>query len=52
VFLVKRWEGEIVASSEIEEVRWLTSEVPSDIKTGSIFGGKVLPALHALGLVD
>lgn len=51
-FVVKKYRGEIKASSEIEELRWLTSEVPSDIKVGSIFGGEVLPALKAKGLVD
>jgi hypothetical protein len=30
----------------------LTSDIPSDIKVGSIFGGKVLPALKKKGLVD
>lgn len=52
VFMVKNWQGEIKPSAEIEELRWLTSEVPSDIQVGSIFGGKVLPKLHELGLVD
>lgn len=51
-FIVKKYSGEIKADSEIEELRWLTSEVPSDIKVGSIFGGEVLPALKAKGLVD
>ena len=51
-FIVKKWSGEIVSSSEVEELRWLTSKVPSDIRIGSIFGGEVLPALHKLGLVD
>ncbi len=52
VFLVKSWQGEIKPSAEIEELRWLTSGLPSDIQVGSIFGGKVLPKLHELGLVD
>lgn len=51
-FIVKKWQGEVVASAEIEELRWLTSNVPSDIKVGSIFGGQILPKLHEQGLVD
>ncbi len=51
-FIVKEWSGDIVASAEIEELRWLTSEVPVDIQVGSIFGGKVLPTLHKMGLVS
>ncbi len=51
-FVVKKWNGTITASSEIEELRWLTHDVPSDIKVGSIFGGQILPKLHEQGLVD
>lgn len=50
-FIVKKYSGAIKATSEVEELRWLTSNVPSDIKVGSIFGGKVLPALKLKGLV-
>lgn len=52
VFMVRKYTGTIKASSEIEELRWLTSSVPSDIKVGSIFGGEVLPKLKAQGLVS
>lgn len=52
VFLVKKWTGKIEAASEIEELRWLTSKLPRDIKVGSIFGGQVLPKLHKLGFID
>lgn len=51
-FMVKKWQGEIEASAEVEELRWLTSDLPTDIKVGSIFGGQVLPKLHEQGLVD
>ena len=52
VFIVKKWRGTITPSAEIEELKWLTSQLPADIQVGSIFGGKVLPKLHELGLVD
>ena len=51
-FIVKKWQGEIKASAEVEELRWLTSDLPTDIKVGSIFGGQVLPKLHKQGLID
>ncbi len=51
-FLVKEWQGTIKPSAEVEEIRWLTSKLPDDIQVGSIFGGKVLPRLYELGLVD
>lgn len=51
-FVVKKWQGDIIASAEVEELRWLTSKLPSDIKVGSIFGGQILPKLHEQGLVD
>lgn len=51
-FIVRKYSGEIKASSEIEELRWLTSNLPSNIKVGSIFGGQVLPKLCRQGLVD
>jgi 8-oxo-dGTP diphosphatase len=51
-FVVKKYTGEVKASSEIEELCWLTSSNPEHIKVGSIFGGTVLPALKQQGLVD
>lgn len=51
-FMVKKWQGDITASAEIEELLWLNSKLPTDIKVGSIFGGQILPKLHELGLVD
>ena len=51
-FIVKKYTGEIKPSAEIEELLWLTSDMSSDIKVGSIFGGIVLPALKEQGLVD
>lgn len=52
VFIVKNWQGTIMRDSEIEEIRWLTSILSTDIQVGSIFGGKVLPRLKEQGLVD
>lgn len=52
VFTVDKWEGTIIASSEVEEIMWITSLVPPELKVGSIFAHEVLPRLKALGLVD
>lgn len=52
VFIVKSWEGEIAPDNEVEEVRWLTSHVPGDIKVGSIFEHEVIPRLKEKGLID
>ncbi len=52
VFIVKRWQGEITPDSEIAEVRWLTSDVPKDIKIGSIMEHETIPKLKAGDLID
>lgn len=52
VFLVKQWRGEIKPDSEVEEIRWLTSEVPQDIQIGSIMEHETIPKLKAENLID
>jgi mutator protein MutT len=52
VFMVKKWQGEIKAASEIEELCWLSSATPDDVLVGSIYRHEVLPRLQARGLVD
>ena len=52
VFLVKKWRGTITPDSEVEEIRWLTSDVPKDIKIGSIMEHETIPKLKAVGLID
>jgi mutator protein MutT len=52
VFLVKKWRGEITPDSEVEEIRWLTSDVPTDIKLGSIMQHETIPKLKAENLID
>lgn len=51
-FMVKQWQGEPRPSQEIEEMRWLTSELPEDLEVASIFGHIILPELQKRGLVD
>jgi mutator protein MutT len=52
VFLVKNWKGTVVASSEIEKILWINSDLPENIKIGSIFAHKVLPLLKNQNLID
>lgn len=51
-FIVKNWEGEPVATSEVEKILWLTSDVPAYIQVGSIFEHQVIPKLKEEGLID
>jgi mutator protein MutT len=52
VYLVKKWAGEITADSEVEELRWITSDVPKDIKVGSIMEHETIPKLKRENLID
>ena len=52
VFTVKGWNGEPRPNSEVEEIRWITSDIPKDIKVGSIFEHEVLPRLKKEALID
>jgi mutator protein MutT len=51
VFVVNEWQGEITPSSEIEEIRWVSSAT-NDIEIGSIFRLDVRPKLVEAGLID
>ncbi len=51
VFLVKNWEGEPVASSEIGDLRWIDSH-PPEAEVGSVIFKKVIPFLLEKGLID
>lgn len=51
VFLVTKWYGEIVPSSEVEEVIWINFR-DKGINLGSIFRHDVLPKLKEMDLID
>lgn len=51
-FIVKKWRGEIRPDNEVEEMLWVNSELPSDLKLGSIFKTKAIPELKKFGLID
>lgn len=52
VLLVQNWQGEIKPDNEVEEIRWITSEIPQDIKVGSIMEHTTIPKLKAENLID
>lgn len=52
VYLVKRWSGNITPASEVEEIRWITSDIPKDIKIGSIMEHETIPKLKQQNLID
>ena len=52
VFVVKKYSGKIEPSSEIEEVDWITSQVPKDMELGSIFEHEVVPRLKEKELIE
>jgi 8-oxo-dGTP diphosphatase len=52
VFWVRKWEGEPTPSSEVEEIAWLTTDIPKDMKVGSTFEFQVMPRLKKLRAID
>ncbi len=52
VYVVKKWQGEILPNNEVEEIRWFNSDLPKDLEIGSIFVHDVVPRLKDEGLID
>ncbi len=52
VYMVKNYLGNITPDNEVEELLWLTSEIPDKIKVGSIFEHEVIPRLKQQNLID
>lgn len=51
-FMVKKWTGIPTPNSEVEEIMWITSDIPKSIKVGSIFEHEVIPRLKKLGEIN
>lgn len=51
VFLVKAYEGEPTPDHEVEQILWITSQIPQNIKIGSIFEHEVIPKLKEQNLI-
>ncbi len=52
MFYVNYWQGEITSDNEVEEILWIDSRLPMDVKIGSIFEHEVLPRLKEQNLID
>lgn len=52
VYIVNNWQGEPEPDHEVEKILWITSEIPQDIKVGSIFENEVIPRLKKQDLID
>ena len=52
VFFVKKWNGTPTPDNEVEKILWISSDLPKDIKVGSIFEHEVLPKLREMNLID
>lgn len=51
VFIIHSFNGEIIPSSEVEEIRWINTKT-NDISIGSIFEHDVMPLLKKRDLID
>lgn len=52
VFLVHQRVWEPNPDSEVEEIAWISSTIPVDMKVGSIFEHEVIPRLKAMDVID
>ena len=52
VYMVNKWMGEITPNNEVEEIKWLTSQIPEDITVGSVIAEEVIPRLREKYLID
>ena len=52
VFTVKHWQGEPMPEREVEHIAWITSNIPAEMKIGSIFEYEVIPRLKESGVID
>lgn len=52
VFTVKKWRGEIKPDNEVEKILWLSSEIPQNLKVGSIIEQEIVPTLKEKDLID
>jgi len=52
VFIVKKWIGKPTPNMEVEKIMWIDSNIPKNIKVGSIFQHDVIPKLKNAGLIN
>ena len=52
MYIIKDWKGEIAPDNEVDELAWITSAIPEDMKVGSICVHEVIPRLKEKDLID
>src|SRR4030066_1487893 len=51
VFHVNQFQNEPIANAEIEDLKWIDSNIPKDIKVGSIIEHEIIPRLKKMNLI-
>ncbi|MEK7650870.1 MAG: NUDIX domain-containing protein [Patescibacteria group bacterium] len=51
IFFVNNWRGELKASNEIIEIKWIDSTYPRE-RLGSVIASHIIPDLKAKNLID
>jgi len=52
VFKVIKFSGKIRRGEKVEDLKWMTSKIPKNIKVGSIFEHRVIPLLKKQGIIN
>ncbi len=52
VFIVQQWQGILEAASELEEIKWINSHLPTELTLASFFKHDVMPKLKRLNVID
>lgn len=52
VYVVEKYQGQIIPDNEIEEIRWIDSQSLDPTKLGSIFAHEVIPRLLKQCAID
>ncbi|MBI2357013.1 NUDIX domain-containing protein [Candidatus Dojkabacteria bacterium] len=52
VYTVQKWEGELKPTSEVKELKWISSEDLKTTNVSSIFAHEVVPRLKRMGIID
>jgi 8-oxo-dGTP diphosphatase len=51
-YIVKKYQGELKPDNEIKEMLWIDSNIPENVKIGSIFEHEIIPKLKEINLID
>lgn len=51
-YLIKQYQGRLIPSAEIAEIRWITSADLPSINLGSIFRDHIIPLLIKKSMID